>query len=151
MELVLRTREWIRLPGRLGVRGCRESPAKVGAWRRPPGRRRPQTQHTARARARDALPSRPAWTPTPHVSGYWKHCTSYALTSQHPLGPALGLHSFTVNLPRRSLPHPFISGYWKYCTRFEGTPVYVLRFRLPRGFKCDRCILRWHYVTGEAG
>jgi len=41
------------------------------------------------------------------------------------------------------------SGYWKWCTRFEGTPVYVLKFKLPNGYKCDRCILQWQYTTGH--
>lgn len=39
--------------------------------------------------------------------------------------------------------HTHNSGYWKYCTRFEGTPVYVLKWVLPPGFTCDRCILQW--------
>ena len=47
-------------------------------------------------------------------------------------------------------PQPHVDcGYWKHCTRFEGTPVYALKYRLPKGFKCDRCILRWLYTSGH--
>lgn len=40
-------------------------------------------------------------------------------------------------------------GYWKPCSRFEGTPVYVLKWKLPDGFSCDGCVLHWLYTTGH--
>jgi hypothetical protein len=30
-----------------------------------------------------------------------------------------------------------------HCSRFNGMPVYKLRYKLPQGFKCERCILQW--------
>jgi hypothetical protein len=28
--------------------------------------------------------------------------------------------------------------------------VYEIRYRLPKDFTCDRCILQWHYLTGNS-
>jgi hypothetical protein len=28
--------------------------------------------------------------------------------------------------------------------------VYEMRYRLPKDFVCDRCILQWHYLTGNS-
>ncbi|KAF6256159.1 hypothetical protein COO60DRAFT_139667 [Scenedesmus sp. NREL 46B-D3] len=28
--------------------------------------------------------------------------------------------------------------------------VYRIRYRLPKDFTCDRCILQWHYLTGNS-
>jgi hypothetical protein len=28
--------------------------------------------------------------------------------------------------------------------------VYEIRYRLPKEFTCDRCILQWHYLTGNS-
>jgi hypothetical protein len=28
--------------------------------------------------------------------------------------------------------------------------VYEVRYRLPADFTCDRCILQWHYLTGNS-
>ncbi|WIA14984.1 hypothetical protein OEZ85_001692 [Tetradesmus obliquus] len=36
-----------------------------------------------------------------------------------------------------------------HCSRFNGMPVYKLRYKLPQGFKCERCILQWYYLTGH--
>ncbi|KAI8474513.1 MAG: hypothetical protein J3K34DRAFT_407221 [Monoraphidium minutum] len=50
----------------------------------------------------------------------------------------------------RWYPQPHVDcGYYKHCTRFEGTPVYAIKFRLPKDFKCDKCILQWQYTTGH--
>lgn len=35
------------------------------------------------------------------------------------------------------------------CKRFNDYPVYKLKFKLPSGFKCDRCILQWYYMSGH--
>ncbi|KAF8060473.1 hypothetical protein HT031_004649 [Scenedesmus sp. PABB004] len=35
------------------------------------------------------------------------------------------------------------------CGRFNGTPVYKLRFKLPPGRTCEKCILQWNYLTGH--
>jgi hypothetical protein len=28
--------------------------------------------------------------------------------------------------------------------------VYEIRYRLPKDFTCDRCVLQWHYLTGNS-
>ncbi|KAF8061068.1 Mutyh [Scenedesmus sp. PABB004] len=41
-------------------------------------------------------------------------------------------------------------GAGKYCDQFMGNTVYEVRYRLPAGFTCDRCILQWHWLTGHS-
>lgn len=31
----------------------------------------------------------------------------------------------------------------------KGIGIYDMTYRLPEGFRCDACVLRWHYETGE--
>ncbi|WIA23394.1 hypothetical protein OEZ85_000152 [Tetradesmus obliquus] len=41
-------------------------------------------------------------------------------------------------------------GAGKYCDQFMGNTVYEVRYRLPKDFSCERCILQWHYLTGNS-
>eukprot|EP00775_Hariotina_reticulata_P004173 gene4173-4421_t len=41
-------------------------------------------------------------------------------------------------------PQPHINcKWWAYCNRYDGYPVYKVKFKLPDGYKCDKCILQW--------
>jgi hypothetical protein len=33
---------------------------------------------------------------------------------------------------------------------FRDTPVYVVKYRLPEGYKCDECVLHWYWLTGNS-
>jgi hypothetical protein len=33
---------------------------------------------------------------------------------------------------------------------FRDTPVYILKYVLPAGYKCEACVLRWYWLTGNA-
>lgn len=33
---------------------------------------------------------------------------------------------------------------------FGGAPTYVLRYALPAGLACERCVLQWAYLTGNS-
>lgn len=47
-------------------------------------------------------------------------------------------------------PQPHIDcSWWPYCNRYDGMPVYKLSYKLPAGVKCERCMLRWYYLTGH--
>lgn len=33
---------------------------------------------------------------------------------------------------------------------FTGSPTYVLRYKLPTGLSCERCVLQWWYLTANS-
>eukprot|EP00877_Chromochloris_zofingiensis_P007165 jgi/Chrzof1/2701/Cz11g25210.t1 len=39
--------------------------------------------------------------------------------------------------------------WWKHCDRYDNHPVYSLKYKLPKGYSCNRCILQWYYLTGH--
>jgi hypothetical protein len=39
--------------------------------------------------------------------------------------------------------------WWSGCFQYTGLPVYSLKYKLPKGRTCERCILHWHYLTGH--
>jgi hypothetical protein len=47
-------------------------------------------------------------------------------------------------------PQPHINCPWYAgCNRYDNFPVYKLKYKLPKDYTCEHCILQWYYLTGH--